>query len=270
MGVILKCQALGFKYGKTRILEDINFEVESGLFYAILGKNGSGKTTLLHCLNGILQPNCGNIEIEQQDITTMSRKQVAQRISLVPQEHLDIFPFTVLDVVVMGRAPFLKMTQTPSDNDYRLGMEALKILASENLADCNFNRISGGERQIALLASALVQTSKIMLLDEPTNHLDFNNQYRLLSKIKELCRSRKTSVIATMHDPNMAMLYADRVIMIKNGRIVVEGRTEEIMTTTNINTLYETRTIEISTLGNKNFFLPESAVTGLKLKGKDR
>ncbi len=267
MGVILKCRALGFKYGKTVILDDINFEVESGLFYAILGKNGSGKTTLLHCLNGILSPDCGSVEIEEQNIATMSRREVARQVSLVPQEHLDVFPFTVLDVVVMGRAPFLKMTQTPSDNDYRLAIEALKMLASENLADANFNRISGGERQIALLASALVQTSKIMLLDEPTNHLDFNNQYRLLSKIKELCRTRKTSVVATMHDPNMAMLYANRVIMIKNGRIVIEGRTEEVMTTANINTLYETRTVEISTLGKKNFFLPESAVAGFDRMG---
>jgi len=252
MGVILKCRALGFKYGKTQILDDVSFEIESGLFYAILGKNGSGKTTLLHCLNGILQPDSGSIEIEQQNIATMSRKQVARQMSLVPQEHLDVFPFKVLDVVVMGRAPFLKMTQTPSAKDYRLAMEALKILASENLANCNFNRISGGERQIALLASALVQTSKFMLLDEPTNHLDFNNQYRLLSKIKELCRTRKTSVIATMHDPNMAMLYADRVIMIKNGHIVAAGRTEEIMTTTNINTLYETRTIAVGSSRLKN------------------
>jgi len=260
MGVILKCRTLGFKYGKTQILENVSFEIESGLFYAILGKNGSGKTTLLHCLNGILQPDRGSIEIEKQNIATMSRKQVARQVSLVPQEHLEVFPFTVLDVVVMGRAPFLKMTQVPSDNDYRLALEALKTLASENLAQANFNRISGGERQIALLASALVQTTKIMLLDEPTNHLDFNNQYRLLSKIKELCRTRETSVVATMHDPNMAILYADRVIMVKDGRIVVKGRTEKVMTTTNINTLYETQTVAISTIGNKNFFLPESAV----------
>ena len=113
----------------------------------------------------------------------------------------------------------------------------------------------------------LYQTSKLILFDETTKHLDFNNQYRLLSKIKELCRTRKTSVVATMHDPNMAMLYADRVIMIKNGRVVAAGKTEEIMTTTNINTLYETRTVEIGTLGNKNFFLPESAVTGSNIMG---
>ncbi|MCP4119170.1 MAG: ABC transporter ATP-binding protein [Desulfobacteraceae bacterium] len=259
MAVILKCNALGFRYGKTQILRDISFDVEPGLFYAILGKNGSGKTTLLHCLNGILSPGQGGVEIEGRNIAALSRKEIARHISLVPQEHMDVFPFKVLDVVVMGRAPFLGMTATPGEEDYRLAMDALKMLGCEKLADCNFNRISGGERQITLLATALVQTSKIMLLDEPTNHLDFNNQYRLLSRIKGLCRTRKTSVIATMHDPNMAMLFADRVIMVKNGGIVAKGSAKETMTTSNIDTLYGIKTVEIGRFDNKQFFLPESA-----------
>lgn len=259
MAVILECCALDFRYGKTQILRDISFDVEPGLFYAILGKNGSGKTTLLHCLNGILAPSAGSVEIEGRKIATLSRKEIARHISLVPQEHMDVFPFKVLDVVVMGRAPFLGMTATPGEDDYRLAMDALKMLGCEKLAHCNFNRISGGERQITLLATALVQTSKIMLLDEPTNHLDFNNQYRLLSRIKGLCRARKTSVIATMHDPNMAMLFADRVILVKDGRIIAKGEAKETMTTANIDTLYGIRTVEVGNIGTKHFFLPESA-----------
>jgi iron complex transport system ATP-binding protein len=259
MAVILECCSLGFKYGKTQILRDISFDVEPGLFYAILGKNGSGKTTLLHCLNGILKPAEGCVEIEGRNLAALSRKEIARHISLVPQEHMDVFPFKVLDVVVMGRAPFLGMTATPKEEDYRLAMEALEMLGCEKLVNCNFNRISGGERQMTLLATALVQTSKLMLLDEPTNHLDFNNQYRLLSQIKGLCRTRKTSVIATMHDPNMAMLFADRVIMVKNGRIVAKGSAKETMTTTNIDTLYGIKTVEIGNRGDKHFFLPESA-----------
>ena len=275
MDVALECTSLGFMYGRTQILYDISFTIQPKLFYAILGQNGSGKTTLLHCLNGILKPNIGTVEIEGQNITTMSPKEIARYVSLVPQEHLDVFPFKVLDVVVMGRAPFLGMTETPGENDYKLAMDALKILACEHLADCNFNRISGGERQIVLLAISLVQTSKIMLLDEPTNHLDFNNQYRLLLKIKELCQTRQTSVIATMHDPNMATMFADRVIMVKNGRIIAQGKAEEIMTTTNLNTLYGTKTVVVGNIGNdlgngtcngkKHFFLPESAMACSKI-----
>jgi len=260
MGLILKCRNLGFKYEKTRILNDINCEIEPGLFYAILGKNGSGKTTLLHCLNGILQPDQGTVEIAGRKVSDWSRKQLAQKISLVPQEHLEVFPFTVLDVVVMGRAPFLKMTQTPSDEDYQLALAALKILAAEHLAGLNFNQISGGERQLTLLAAALVQTSKIMLLDEPTNHLDFNNQFRLLAKIKELCRVQKICVVATMHDPNLARLYADRTIMLKDGCIIASGATEKIMNPENIDRLYDTQTVEITTVNNKTIFLPKSAV----------
>jgi iron complex transport system ATP-binding protein len=260
MGIVLSCRNLGFKYDRKRILDEINCEIKSGLFYAILGKNGSGKTTLLHCLNGILKPDRGEVEIGRQNIEDLSRRQIAREVSLVPQEHLEIFPFKVLDVVVMGRAPFLKMTQTPGEDDYQLALEALKILSSEHLADADFNRISGGERQITMLASALVQTSKIMLLDEPTNHLDFNNQYRLLAKIKELCRTRQSCVIATMHDPNLARLYADEIIMLKRGRIIASGRTEEIMTPENINRLYDTRAVEIATVDSKNIFLPESAI----------
>ena len=269
MDIGLECTSLGFRYGSTQILSDISFTIKPELFYAILGKNGSGKTTLLHCLNGILKPDSGTVKLNGRNISALSPKQIARHISLVPQEHLDVFPFKVLDVVVMGRAPFLGMTETPGENDYRLALDALKILACEHLADCNFNRISGGERQIVLLAVSLVQTSRIMLLDEPTNHLDFNNQYRLLLRIKELCRTRQTSVVATMHDPNMATLFADQVIMVKNGRIIAHGRSEDIMTTTNLNALYETRTIQVGNIdtdmGKKHFFLPESAVAGSKI-----
>ncbi|MBN2809940.1 MAG: ABC transporter ATP-binding protein [Deltaproteobacteria bacterium] len=262
MGVILECLNLGFRYGKSVILKDVSFTVEAGLFYAILGKNGSGKTTLLHCLNGILKPDTGRVELDRQNLVLLSRQQIARRISLVPQEHLEIFPFTVLDVVVMGRAPFLKMTQAPAPEDYQLARDALRMLDAENLAAASFNRISGGERQLALLAAALVQASRIMLLDEPTNHLDFNNQFRLLAQVKELCRSRQLSVVATMHDPNMARLYADRVIMVGEGRIVAQGPTAEVMTTANIDTLYQTRTFEICGPGNKKLFLPQAATAG--------
>lgn len=260
MDLILECCSIDFSYGKTQILHDISFDVEPGLFYAILGKNGSGKTTLLHCLNGILQPGSGLIKIDGQNMASMSRRQIAKQISLVPQEKMDLFPFRVIDVVVMGRAPFLGMTETPGEKDYKLAMDALKMLDSEKLAECNFNRISGGERQIALLAAALVQAGRIMLLDEPTNHLDFNNQYRLLLMVKELCRKENRAVIATMHDPNMAMLFADRVIMIKNGRIIVKGTAGEIMTAENIGRLYGTKTVDMANMKERHFFLPESVI----------
>ena len=262
MAVKLECRCVTFRYGKTDILHDISFSVEPGSFCAVLGRNGSGKTTLLHCLNGIHKPHQGEIRINGNTIAGMTRNQIARHISLVPQEHLEIFPFKVIDVVVMGRAPFIGMTRTPSPNDYDLALEALKTLNAQRLATCNFNRISGGERQIAMLACALVQTSDIMLLDEPTNHLDFNNQYHLLSKIKQLCRARKTSVIASMHDPNMAILFADTIVMVKAGKIIARGPAAEVMTKPNVDALYETDTTPVKISETQHFFLPGEIING--------
>ncbi len=260
MAVRLECKSIYFKYGKKEILKNISFKLESGIFCTILGRNGSGKTTLLHILNGINKPLSGHVMINGKDIRSISQKNIAKHISLVPQEHIEIFPFKVLDVVVMGRAPFLKMAASPGTDDYDLALNALKTLNAEKLAHSNFNAISGGERQIAMLGTALVQTNEIMLLDEPTNHLDFNNQYNLLSTIKKLCHKNGLSVIASMHDPNMAMLFADQVIMLRNGEIIKQGETAKIMTKKNIDKLYEihTRTINISE--KKRLFIPATAL----------
>jgi len=257
MAVKLECKSLKFKYGQKDILNDISFCVKSGSFCAILGRNGSGKTTLLHCLNGVLKPFSGKIYINSRDIASLSQKNIAKQISLVPQEHIEVFPFKVIDVVVMGRAPFIGMTKTPGELDYKYAMEALQNLNAQNLAPKNFNRISGGERQIALLAMALAQASKIMLLDEPTNHLDFNNQYHLLGRIKNLCKTNNLSVVASMHDPNMAMLFADKVIMIKNNHVIAQGPARKVMTKASISELYDTQTTQIKIDDQKSFFLPE-------------
>jgi len=256
MDLMLECRSLGFTYMDTPVLKDISFQVDRGTFCAILGRNGSGKTTLLHCLNRILTPASGQILIHGKNMNHFSRNNLARAISLVPQEHIDIFPYRVIDVVVMGRAPFLKLSATPDETDYAIATQALTELNAQGLALKNFNRISGGERQIALLARALTQASPIMLLDEPTNHLDFNNQYQLLSTIKDLCQTKGISIIATLHDPNLAAIFADEVIMIKNGKILVQGKKAGIMTRETISTLYDTDTGVIMINGQKKIFLP--------------
>jgi len=262
MALTLECYSLSFYYGKKKILNDISFQVHAGTFCAVLGRNGSGKTTLIHCLNKILTPVSGTVLIQGKNLAALSRNEIAKHISLVPQEHIDIFPYTVLDVVVMGRAPFLKVSANPDTADYTMAMAALKELNAEHLAGKNFNRISGGERQIALLARALAQTTPIMLLDEPTNHLDFNNQYHLLSAIKHLCGSKGISIVASMHDPNLAGLFADIVLMIKNSEVMALGENGSVMTTKNISRLYDTETREILINEHKKIFLPDPIVRG--------
>ncbi len=256
MAVALACRNLFFSHGNVPILKGISLAMKSGTFTAILGRNGSGKTTLIHCLTGIKKTAPGTVYIKGIDMRTLSRKEVARHISLVVQENPEVFPFTVLDVVVMGRAPFLGVTQVPGPKEYELAIKALNTLDVLHLAQCNFNRISGGERQMALLACALVQTNDIMLLDEPTNHLDFKNQYLLLSRIRQLCIKCRTAVVAAMHDPNMAMLFADEVILLKDGAVFGAGPVKEVMTKPNMDMLYETDTTALPFAENGSFFIP--------------
>ena len=261
MAVILECKDLRFTYRQVPVLEHISFKVHSGRFCAILGRNGSGKTTLLHCLNNILTPDSGKVLVHGQDIADMGQNQIAQKISLVPQEHLDIFPYRVIDVVVMGRAPFLRLSQRPGPSDFKTARQALDFLNAGSLALKSFNQISGGERQICLLARAITQTKHLMLLDEPTNHLDFNNQYHLLSAIKSLCRSKGISIVATLHDPNMAALFADDLIMVKNNTIMEQGSAGETMTKKNISALYDIPLGIVKINEQKKLFFPESILS---------
>ena len=261
MAVTLECHDLCFSYQDHPVLNNVSFTVDSGRFCAILGRNGSGKTTLLHCLNRILSPDAGRVLVHGQDILAMDQNQIAQQISLVPQEHLDMFPYRVIDVVVMGRAPFLTLSQRPGESDYKMAREALNLLNAEGLAQKKFNQLSGGERQLSLLARALTQTSCVMLLDEPTNHLDFNNQYHLLFTIKSLCRTRGISIVATLHDPNMAALFADDLILVKDGAIMAQGPASQVMTQKIISALYDTPLGQVRINDHKKLFFPKTVLT---------
>lgn len=253
----LHCSSLTFTREGRHILRDISFSVRRGELCAILGRNGSGKTTLLSCLCGLERPDSGSVTVGDKDILGGDRASIARTVSLVPQEHVDIFPFSVLDVVVMGRTAYLGLTGKPGKQDYVDAMTVLERLGASHIAGRSFNRISGGERQAALLARALLQTREALLMDEPTNHLDFNNQYTLLSRIRALCQSRGTRVVATLHDPNLARLFADHVVMLRDGGILTQGPPAEVMTADTVSRLYETPTRKVVTEDGLELFLPE-------------
>ncbi len=258
------CKNLNFSYHQTKILDNITFEIPSGVFCAILGRNGSGKTTLLHCLNGLLRPSSGRIELNGLNILKSGQKEIARRISMVPQEHSDIFPFQVQEVVVMGRTPYLGFNESPGPDDYDKASEILASLGAGHLAKRNYNRISGGERRIALLARAIMQTSETLLLDEPTNHLDFHNQYRILSMIKNFCREKGSGIIASMHDPNLAGLFADRIIMLKDGKIMKQEKKKKILNADSVGELYDTTTSRHRINEKLNFYIPGSFKSDFK------
>jgi len=254
----LVCSQLQFTYNGKAVLSGIDLTVAQGEFCGLLGRNGSGKTTLIYCLAGLLRPRKGSVTIDGLDLACASRKEIARRVSLVPQEHAEIFPFRVLDVVVMGRTARLGFTQRPQPADYRAARKVLVELEAESLAQRNFNRISGGERRIALLARAILQAEGTLLLDEPTNHLDFNNKYRLLAIIKKLCRERGTRVVASLHDPNLAARFADTVVMLSDGRVMAGGKKQQVMTAERIGKLYQTPARRVETDDGEVVFIPAS------------
>lgn len=252
----LACRDLSFSYGDRPVLKGVSHIISDGGFTALLGRNGSGKTTLLHCLNGINRVPEGTVFLHGTDIRHLTRNAVARAVSLVVQETPEVFPFPVIDMVVMGRAPFLNLLASPGPDAYAMARKALNDLDIGHLARVDFNRISGGEKRMVLLAAALVQSSGIMLLDEPTNHLDFKNQYLILSRIRKLCKERDTTAVAAMHDPNMAMLFADEVVLLKNGEIFAAGPVKEVMIKKHMDMLYDVETTALPFAGNGTFFLP--------------
>mgnify|MGYP000457019023 CR=1 FL=1 len=262
----LVCRNLHFSYNGNAILRDVDLDVENGEFCVLLGRNGSGKTTLIYCLAGLLRLQAGSVSIDGLDLTEASRKEIAQRVSLVPQEHADIFPFRVLDVVVMGRTATLGFSQRPGPADYQAAREVLAELEAEALAERNFNRISGGERRIALLARAILQAEGTLFLDEPTNHLDFNNKYRLLAKIKRLCSEKGTRVVASLHDPNLAAQFADTVVMLSGGRVIARGDVHTVMTAETVSRLYRTPTRRMATDDGEMIFIPSTTDTSVNEK----
>lgn len=254
---MLTCKHLHMAYDqRTPVLQDISFTAEPGKLYVLLGPNGSGKTTLLHCLNRLLTPTQGTIQINGESISDFSQSLLAQKISLIPQERTDTFPFCVLDVVVMGRTPFLHFAQRPRQEDYELASATLETLEISHLALRNFNRISGGERQLVLLARALVQNTDILLLDEPTNHLDFAHQHQLMRQIKTLCQKRNLLAIATMHNPNLASRFADNVFLLRDGRLLAQGPVSDIMTAEQLGELYEIDAVLVHAHDRSRIFLP--------------
>ena len=236
--ILLSCRKLNSWYQEVQVLHDISLRFKKGEFVALLGKNGAGKTTLLSCLVGILPSISEQLDIGGLNPVKTPRSQIARKVSYVPQEHDDIFPFSVLEVVVMGRTAFLGPFGAPSEDDYALASDVLDELYISHLRERVFNTLSGGEKQMVLLARALVQTRTLIFLDEPTNHLDYKNRYQILSSLKKQCVKNDSCVVACLHDPNHATIFADRVVLLGEGKIIAEGKTVEVMTGEAMSRLY--------------------------------
>jgi iron complex transport system ATP-binding protein len=229
---------LTFSYTKeSPVLRDISFEVESGEMVCLLGPNGVGKSTLFQCMLGLLAGYSGNISIDEESIKKTTPKKLAQKIAYVPQSVAHIFNYSVHEVVLMGTTALTNQFSSPGAKEIVYATQALEKIQIEYLKDKMFLQISGGERQLVLIARALAQQAKILFMDEPTANLDYGNQVRVMEQIKQLTTQGYTIVLST-HNPDQAFLYADRVLAIHEGKIAAYGQPNDIMNAELMKRLY--------------------------------
>lgn len=235
---VVEIKDLGFAYGEAEVLHDLTMAVGSSEVFAIVGPNAAGKTTLLRCMEHVLAPQRGTIRIDGHDLKSLSAREVSKRAASVPQSHAPAFPYTVQDVVLMGRNPHLSAAAQPGPHDVDVARTAMQELGIEAIALRPYTQLSGGQLQLVLIARALAQEAQVLLLDEPTAHLDFRNRHLVLGRIRDLALRRGLTVIMTVHDPNDAMQYADRVGLVSDGGLVAVGTPAEVLTSGNLERLY--------------------------------
>lgn len=235
--VFLSVENVGFQYGQTPVLEGVSLSVSPGEVCGLLGPNGSGKTTLFKCCMRFLPVHQGTVRCMGQDVARMKTSTLARQVAYVPQEHRQPFPFLVLDMVLMGRTPHMSRLFRLDSADRRLAMEALERVGMAHAAAVPCNQLSGGQRQLVLIARALAQETPIVLLDEPTSALDFSNQLTVWHILRDIARSGK-AVLVCCHDPNHILWFCHRVVLLNKGQVLAEGEPRTVITTPVLQTLY--------------------------------
>ncbi|WP_425539374.1 ABC transporter ATP-binding protein [Microaceticoccus formicicus] len=243
---IIKVKKLSFEYDRI-ILNKISFDVDEGLFISLLGINGAGKSTLLKNLNRLLKPSEGKILIDGEDLFSIKKKELAQKMAYVNQYNTAGVN-TVFDNILVGRCPHIR--NDACSNDYEIVEEIIKAMKLEKYALRNTDTLSGGEFQKVVMARALAQEPKILLLDEPTSNLDIKNQLDVLNLVKDYCTTRHISVIMSIHDINLALKFSDRYLLLKDG-IIKDYGDNSIINTENIKSVYDIDAEIISHRGRK-------------------
>jgi iron complex transport system ATP-binding protein len=252
MELILEVNSLSFSYGNGNIFEDVSFSLERGKVICILGPNGAGKSTLIKCIAGIFKPSAGSVCILGNDTSLMGHGEIARCIGYVPQQNETVFPFTVLDFVVMGRTPHLSMFSSPGQEDLSIARESLEMVGISELGDKVLSNLSGGQRQLVLIARALTQKPSLLLLDEPTSHLDFGNQVKVLEIVRKLAASG-ISILMNTHMPDHAFLVGDSAAILSCNRMMLAGNVTDVVTTKNMSSVYRTNVVvrEIEDMARK-------------------
>ena len=242
----IEVERLSFSYGTHPVLRDVSFRAEPGQLVAVLGPNGAGKSTLFRCMLGFLPHYQGSISLCGQDVRHLPRRELAHLAAYIPQSSQPLFDYTVRDTVLMGAAGGLEPLRQPGRQQLETAQRMMELVGIAPLADRGIRRISGGERQLALIARALVQRAPVLMLDEPTASLDFGNQLLVLNCARELAREGYT-VIQTTHNPEHSYMFSDRILALRGGRVLTEGGPKEVLTPELMRELYGVE-VEVSSL----------------------
>lgn len=233
----LEASGLGFGYPGKPVGREVDLAVGPGEVVCLLGPNGSGKSTLFRTLLGLIPPQAGEIRLGGAPLAALGRAAIARGIAYVPQAQSTQFSYSVLDIVLMGRAAHLGPFAAPGDNDVDAARTALGALGIEGLADADYGQISGGQRQLALIARALAQAAPLLIMDEPTASLDFGNQAVVLRQVRRL-RDRGLGIVLSTHDPDHAFACATTVALLHAGRIIAQGAPEAVLTPERLGEVY--------------------------------
>jgi iron complex transport system ATP-binding protein len=249
---ILSFERVSFGYLRAQkpILRDLSLVFEPGSATAILGPNGAGKTTLLYLALGWLRPWEGKVLIEGKVLGNFTRRDLGQRMALIPQMEHTPFEYSVLEYVMLGRAPYIAPLGMPADEDYEAAFHALELAGIAELYDHPILNLSGGERQLVLAARALAQQPRILLLDEPTSHLDLGNKVHMIQILKAL-QAQGVTILMTTHEPDLALAIARNVILMEKGRVLTSGPVNEVMTSQNLSQTYGLRVRVVEVEGRK-------------------
>lgn len=226
-------------YGKREILKDVTMSIEEGEFVGLIGSNGTGKSTLIKCISGLLPLKRGTITVCDRENATLKNRERAQMVAVVPQSYHVEYDFTVEDIVMMGRNPYLSLRKREGEEDYAIVEEAMRATNTEIFHDRFYNELSGGERQRVILARAIAQKPRVILLDEPTSALDIHHQIEVMELITRLNQEEHMTVLAVLHDINMAARFCQRIVMLQDGAVFADGTPQEVINRRNMESLYQ-------------------------------
>lgn len=234
----LEMQNTTLAYGHKVVVEDMTFQVRPGKMVGLVGPNGCGKSTIIKALSRVISPSSGKILLDGKDVSRISRRDLARLVGVVPQLSLLPSAFTAFEIVLMGRNPHLGLLQYEGPKELAIAWRAMERTSTQHLAECRVSELSGGEIQSIAITRVLAQEAKAILLDEPTANLDIGRQVEILDLIKKMCRENNLTVLAALHDLNLAAQYCDRLLLINNGRIHAEGTPKDVITPQNIKDVY--------------------------------